>query len=196
MLRSKPSGVNPATKTSGSPKSAAERQRAAREKGLRIKQLQKSAQAALPQHKLYINLYIRSYPPCCKRLPLGILSRQDSIWRDKVPHQETRWWKDCWSWEQWWRVQVTTPLRLDRDWKHSCKQRREAWPNHEIPRWISGVTCRVWVLRIIPLLIQAGLLRCNDLAGLQECFDYGNACMNTAAANFQPRPVRVSSRCS
>ena len=60
-----------------------------------------------------------------------------------------------------------------------------------------GLTCRVWVFVILPLLIQVGLLRCNDLAGLeQECFNLGNECMDSAAGNDQPRPVRISSRCS
>lgn len=62
---------------------------------------------------------------------------------------------------------------------------------------IPGFTCRVWVLRILSLLIQVELLCCNDLSGLQEDYlNLGNACMVTAADNDQPRPVKVSSRCS
>ena len=61
---------------------------------------------------------------------------------------------------------------------------------------IPGVTCRVWIFTILPHLIEAGLLHCEDLDALQkECFDFGNAQAMSAVDNKQPRPVMVSSTC-
>lgn len=72
MLQSQPSSVNTASNTSGSPLTAAERQRTIREKGLKLKQLPESALAALPQRKLYIVLWIRDDPPVANYFHWGL----------------------------------------------------------------------------------------------------------------------------
>ena len=65
------------------------------------------------------------------------------------------------------------------------------------PNSIPNVTCRVWLFTILKLLVQQGLVGCEDLESLQaECMDHGNQYMNGAADNNQPRPVVVSSLCT
>ena len=63
MFPSRSSGIEPKSKISAGSMTAAEGQKAAREKTLQIKQLQESALAALPQRKIYIVLWIRNFPP-------------------------------------------------------------------------------------------------------------------------------------
>lgn len=58
--------------------------------------------------------------------------------------------------------------------------------------YIAGMTCRVWVLRVIEVLIQNGLAHCNDLPGLEtECMAFGNQHRIRDFAKFQPAPVEV-----
>lgn len=61
---------------------------------------------------------------------------------------------------------------------------------------IPHVTCRVWVMKVLALLVQQGLAVCSDLPGLPTgCFNFGNQYMASAAGNHQPRPVVVSTKC-
>jgi hypothetical protein len=61
---------------------------------------------------------------------------------------------------------------------------------------IPGVTCRVWLLRILQKLIQHGLVRCSNPDALeQECMSFGNRFSLAAAENNQPRPVVRSRLC-
>ncbi|CDM28180.1 hypothetical protein DTO013E5_3908 [Penicillium roqueforti] len=61
---------------------------------------------------------------------------------------------------------------------------------------IPGITCRVWILTVLRVLVDEGFVRC-DIGELErECFGFGNENSLTASANLQPRPVfksRVSS---
>jgi hypothetical protein len=61
---------------------------------------------------------------------------------------------------------------------------------------IPGVTCRVWLFTIMALLVQYGVVRCNDLNALQaECMSIGNHYRFGAVANHQPRPVATATCC-
>ncbi|MCJ1469414.1 hypothetical protein MMC07_008047 [Pseudocyphellaria aurata] len=201
MLQSKPSGVNPATKPLGSPKTAAERQQAARETGLQIKQLQEAALADLSQHKLFILLYIRSDPPVPNDFHWGFYNHKTKAGGIKyhVKNIGDGWIADHGSKSGMFKSHLLCVLieigsiPVNKEGTLDQIMRSLDGSVNSIP----GITCRVWLWRIVRLLIQAGLLHCDDLAGLQqECIDYGNACQGSAAANEQPRPVRVSSRCS
>ncbi|KAK2810171.1 hypothetical protein FQN50_003141 [Emmonsiellopsis sp. PD_5] len=61
---------------------------------------------------------------------------------------------------------------------------------------IPGVSCRVWLFTVLQGLVQHGIVRCTDLAALQqECMGIGNQYMADAAVNRQPRPVVRSTLC-
>ena len=59
---------------------------------------------------------------------------------------------------------------------------------------VPGVTCRVWLFRVLELLLQTGFVRCDpDTAALEaECKAFGNQHLTSALQNEQPRPVVVS----
>ena len=58
---------------------------------------------------------------------------------------------------------------------------------------IEGLTCRVWILKVVGLLVENGLVRCEDVGPLeQECMEVGNAYAEDVAANNQSRPVVAS----
>jgi len=201
MFRSKPSSEKPASKPSGGPVTAAERQKAAREGALRIKQFQEAALAALPQRKLYIVLWIRNDPPIANDFHWGFYYHETTTGGTKY-HMKSLgggWIADHGTTSGVFKSQFPCVLieigsiSADKEGMLDRIMRSYDGSANTTP----GFTCRVWVFMILPLLIQAGLLRCNDLAGLQqECFGYGNEYMSSAARNDQPRPVRVSSRCS
>lgn len=201
MLQSKSSDVNPASNPSGGPKTAAERHKAAREKGLHIKQLQESALAALPRRKLYIVLHIRDFPPIANDFHWGFYHHKTQTGGTKYHMRNlgAGWIADHESTGGVFKslflcvlIEIGS-IPAEKEGTLDQIMRTLDGSANSIP----GFTCRVWVLTILPLLIQAGLLRCDDLAGLQqECFDYGNTCMTSAGNNDQPRPVKVSSRCS
>lgn len=200
MLRSKPSGANPAS-NSGGPVTIAQRQKAAREIGLRTKQLQESAQSALPQRKLYILLYIRSDPPISNDFHWGFYYHKSAAGGTKYHMRNlgAGWIAEHGSNGGVFKSQLLCVLveigSIPSDKEGTLDQIMRSVDGSA--NTIPGLTCRVWVFTILPLLIQAGLLRCNDLAGLQqECFNYGNSEMTSAASNEQPRSVSISSRCT
>jgi hypothetical protein len=193
-------GSNPTSSTSGGPVNAAERQKAARERALQIKQLQESALEALPLRKLYIVLWIRNDPPTANDFHWG-------FYYHKIPKGGTKyhmrnlgggWIADHASTGGVFKSQFLCVLievgSIPASKEGALDQVMRSYDGsaNNIP----GFTCRVWIFKILQLLIEARLLRCNDLAGLQqECFNHGNACMRSATENDQPRPVRVSSLC-
>jgi hypothetical protein len=62
---------------------------------------------------------------------------------------------------------------------------------------IPGITCRVWLLKVVTDLIQHGLVRCENVSELeQECKAIGNEHRHEASENRQPRPVVVSRVCT
>lgn len=63
-----------------------------------------------------------------------------------------------------------------------------------------GMTCRVWLLRVLALLQKPIdgkiILKCGDLVALEtEVKNWGNANAMSARDNDQPRPVAASSLC-
>jgi hypothetical protein len=51
---------------------------------------------------------------------------------------------------------------------------------------IPGVACRVWLFRILEVLVQGGLVRCADLQALEaECMDCGNQHPATSCCGFE-----------
>ena len=60
---------------------------------------------------------------------------------------------------------------------------------------IPGITCRVWILTVLRILVDEWFVHC-DIGELEkDCFEFGNEHSATASANQQPRPV-VKSRVS
>lgn len=105
------------------------------------------------------------------------------------------------SWPNGWRVQVRFPLRLiqiasilaDEEQRLNQLMRTYDGNVNSIP----GVTCRMWLFRILEVLVQGGLVHCVDLQALEaECMDCGNQHMNSAANDTQPRPVVASRLCT
>lgn len=201
MFRSRPSGGTPASNTSVGPATTAKRQKAAREGALRIKHLQESSLVALPQRKLYIVLWIRRDPPIANDFHWAFYYHKTATGGTKYHMKNLGggWIADHGSTGGVFKSQFLCVLveigSIPADKEGTLDQiiRSRDCSANTTP----GFTCRVWVFVILPLLVQFGLLRCNDLADLQqEYFDFGNAHMNSAASNDQPRPVEVSSRCS
>lgn len=201
MFRSNPSNSDPASNTSSSAMARTERMKASREGALRIKQLQEAALAALPQRKLHVVLYIRSDPPIANDFHWAFYYHnfEDGGTKYHMTNIGPGWIADHGTTRGVFKsnflcviieiggIPAAQEGTLDQIMRSHDDSANDA----------PGFTCRVWVLTIITRLIQAGLLRCEDLAALeQECFDFGNACMVLAARNDQPRPVVVSSRCS
>ncbi|KAI1976583.1 hypothetical protein LOZ53_003126 [Ophidiomyces ophidiicola] len=65
---------------------------------------------------------------------------------------------------------------------------------------LSGVTCRIWLLRVLALLQKPAngqqILKCSNLEALEaEAKDWGNSHAITAMNNVQPRPVGASALC-
>lgn len=63
---------------------------------------------------------------------------------------------------------------------------------------IEGVTCRVWLFKVLGLLQRGSgderVLKCENLPGLErEAKDWGNSHARGAAMNEQPRPLGESS---
>lgn len=61
-----------------------------------------------------------------------------------------------------------------------------------------GITCRVWLLMVMKLLAESGIVHLNgsvdDLEA--ECWSFGNQYYESAEANQQPRPTVISTVCS
>lgn len=67
---------------------------------------------------------------------------------------------------------------------------------------VPGITCRVWLLRVLELLrgVEGGdggrVLRCEDVGALEgEVMRWGNENASSADLNVQPRPVADSVLC-
>lgn len=56
-----------------------------------------------------------------------------------------------------------------------------------------GITCRVWLLRVVGMLVEEGFVHCDVGALEKDCFEFGNEHSLSASVNEQPRPVVKSS---
>lgn len=54
---------------------------------------------------------------------------------------------------------------------------------------VSGLTCRTWVLRVLHMLVGAGIVHFNVEELEKECLDFGNCFSVAASCGVQPRPV-------
>ena len=62
---------------------------------------------------------------------------------------------------------------------------------------MDGLICRVWVMKIVELLMKAGLVKCASAEELEaECKGLGNGYSEDCTNCKQPRPVVVSSICN
>ncbi|EXJ92452.1 hypothetical protein A1O3_01003 [Capronia epimyces CBS 606.96] len=58
---------------------------------------------------------------------------------------------------------------------------------------IPGIRCRLWIFLVLKLLVQQGLVHCDNLETLQqECLRIGNEHSQEAIDNYQPRPVLIA----
>jgi hypothetical protein len=61
---------------------------------------------------------------------------------------------------------------------------------------LSGLTCRVWVLRVWERLREGRFMDFDSLEALErEAFEFGNTHLESADAAFQPRPLVDSRVC-
>ncbi|OJD13800.1 hypothetical protein AJ78_05782 [Emergomyces pasteurianus Ep9510] len=151
--------------------------RGARERGLEIKRMQEAALLKLDIGSLYIVLYLRSDPPEPNDFHWAYYFHTNSqsgsnflcvlVHIAAVPQEK--------------RTQVD-PIMKALDGNINS---------------IPGVTCRVWIMKVLEMLIENGIVRCNSTSELQdECFTIGNQNSAAASKNNQPRPVVRSRVCT
>jgi hypothetical protein len=174
---------------------------AARAHALRIKQLQENALKNLPRKKLYIVLYLRSDPPIHSDFHWGFYYHKESTGGTKyhVKNIGSGWVPDHGPtggvFKSNFLCVVIEIATIPPNKEQLLDQLMKTY-DHNLND-TQGITCRVWVMKILALLVQHGLAACSDLPGLQaECFNFGNQHMATAVSNDQPRPVVVSIKCS
>ena len=54
---------------------------------------------------------------------------------------------------------------------------------------VSGLNCRTWLLRVLHMLVGAGIVHLNIEELEKECYDFGNGFSVAASCGVQPRPV-------
>ena len=195
------------SKTAGAPvsaadkkKAAAERQKAAREKGGAIKQIQEAALKALPTNKLYVVLYIRDDPPTPGDFHWGYYYHKSSHGGTKyhVKNMSSGWIADHGPTGGVFKSQFLCVLieigTIHPSHEGLLDQNMRSYDNYLNSH--PNFDCIQWTFSILQKLIQAGLLTCNNLQAFrQECVNYGNENLASAARNDQPRPIRVSQIC-
>lgn len=169
-------------------------------KALRIKQLQKQALENLPRSKLYIILHLRGDPPSANDFHWGFYYHRNISGGTKyhVTNLNSGWIADHGATGGVFKsnflcvvIQVAS-VPANKEQQLDQVMRRYDGNLNGIP----NITCRVWVMEIMALLVQQGFVVCSDLPGLQtECFNFGNHYMSSAARNDQPRPVVVATKC-
>ncbi|RMZ78775.1 hypothetical protein DV738_g3676, partial [Chaetothyriales sp. CBS 135597] len=180
------------------PKSRAERHKAATERGAWIKKVQEDALATLPTHKLYIGLWLRNNIPNSNDFHWGFYYHRDDKGGTKyhIKNMGSGWITDHAHTggalkSQFLCVYVQIgSIPADKEGQLDQLVRSYDGSINTIP----GITCRVWIFLVVQRLVEAGLLRCHDLASLErECLAFGNECSSSALKNDQPRPIKVSS---
>ncbi|KAI9759964.1 MAG: hypothetical protein M4579_001997 [Chaenotheca gracillima] len=172
-----------------------------RENALKIKQMQEEALSALPERKLYIALWIRDDPPQTSDFHWGFYHHLVDLDGTKyhLRNLGSGWITDHGESRGLFKSQLLCVVieigSIPEDKEKLLDQIMRTYDHsaNDIP----NVTCRVWIFITLQLLVQNGLLKCDDLEALQqECLDFGNHYMRSAASNDQPRPVVVSKLCS
>jgi hypothetical protein len=152
--------------------------------------------ASLPQNTLYINLYIRSDPPLANDFHCAFYLHCGT---DTVPggyKYHVRGINDNWipGHESVVRIvsenylcvmiQIATLPPSIHERVGEIMKTHDATLNS-----IHGISCRVWLLMVLRLLVEEGLVRCKAEELERECFDFGNQFSLSASLNEQPRPV-------
>ncbi|KKY27214.1 hypothetical protein UCRPC4_g01197 [Phaeomoniella chlamydospora] len=194
------SGSSAGPENSSKPTITAEQQKVIMQKRIQIKQAQEEALERLPLRKLYIVLWIRNDPPEQNDFHWGFYYHKTAAGGAKYHIKEL---SSGWITDHGTTGGVMKSLFL-------CvlieigtiSESSEATFDQIVRTYdrtlntIQGLTCRVWVMKIIPLLVRQGLLRCNDVKALQaECMNFGNRYARSAAAAEQPRPIMVATTC-
>ena len=186
---------------SGSTKPSIKRGAGAESRRKQIKGAQEQALKDLPQRKLYIVLWIRADPPLPNDFHWGFYYHihEGGGIKYHITNVGNGWVADYGPTGGVFKsnflcvlIQVAT---IPAERAAQLDQIMRAYDQNL--NGIPNVTCRVWLFRILEILVQHGLVRCSSLQDLQaECMEYGNQHSEGAAFNNQPRPVTVSRVCN
>jgi hypothetical protein len=168
----------------------------AKQNAREIRNKQSDLLTSLPQNTLHINLYIRSHPPLPNDFHWAFYLHSGA---DKVPSgykYHVRSISDYWfpGHESTARVvsetylcvmiQIATLPPGVNERVEEIMKTYDATLNS-----IDGISCRVWLLMVLRLLVEEGLVRCDVKELERECLDFGNDFSLSASLNEQPRPI-------
>lgn len=174
----------------------------ARDRALAIKKAQEEVLVRLPIDRLYIVMWIRDDPPQPNDFHWGYYHHKSPYTGGTKYHFKnlgSGWMADHGPTGGVFKskflcvlVQIAEiPANKENILSQVMRTYDTSWSS------IPGMSFRVWLFRIMALLIQHGLVRCDNIPALeQECKDIGNQHRGDAAGNRQPRPVRVARTCS
>ncbi|EEH03886.1 conserved hypothetical protein [Histoplasma capsulatum G186AR] len=176
-------------------------QQAAKEKAFEIKRLQEEALRSLALGSLYIVLYLRSDPPRPNDFHWGYYFHTIPSGGTKyhVKNLGSGWITEHGSTTGLFKSNflcVVVQIAAVAEAKYA--QVDQIMRTHDGKlNSIPGISCRVWILSILQMLIENGIVQCSSCAELeQECFEIGNQHRFGAIANNQPRPVVRSTLCT
>ncbi|KZF22516.1 hypothetical protein L228DRAFT_267914 [Xylona heveae TC161] len=171
-----------------------------RQEAALIKKQQEDALARLPLNSLYIVLWIRSHPPHENDFHWGYYfhSTPQSGIKYHIKQLGSGWITDHGRTGGVFKsnflcvlIQIATVAEGAGGQLDQIMRSHDGNVNS-----IPGVTCRVWILKILEKLMQSVIVRCSNAdALLQECMAIGNQHGPEAAENHQPRPVVKSNLC-
>ncbi|KKZ61004.1 hypothetical protein EMCG_04340 [[Emmonsia] crescens] len=174
---------------------------AARERALEIKRLQEEALSKLPIGSLYIVLYLRSDPHEPNNFHWGFYFHTaiEGGTKYHIKNFGIGWITDHGQTSGVFKsnflcvlVHIATVPQEKHAQVHQTMKSLDSNINS-----IPGISCRVWLLSILQMLIQHGIVRSSSYTELeQECFTIGNQHSSRAADNDQPRPVVRSRVCA
>lgn len=181
--------------------SAPPKPKTGKERAQEIRQAQQEALASLPHRTLFIVLFIRSDPPPANDFHWGFYYHKNAAGGTKyhIRNMGSGWIPDHASTGGVFKSNFLCTLIKIADVPAAKESQLDsamrAYDNSLST--IPGLTCRVWLFTVMALLVQYGVVRCNDLNALQtECMSIGNQHRLGAAANNQPRPVAAATLCS
>ncbi|KAK2761589.1 hypothetical protein FQN54_001417 [Arachnomyces sp. PD_36] len=197
------SGTVPSSKSSGKstiPSQSSSAPKTAKEKAAENKRAQEEALSRLPLNTLYVVLYIRSDPPRENDFHWGYYFHTHPTGGSKyhVRNLGSGWMPDHGPTGGVFKSNflcVLVQIAVVPDARKAQLDQIMCSLDANINA-VPGISCRVWLFRVLQDLVQHGIVRCHDLAALQhECMGIGNQYMADAADNRQPRPVIRSRLC-
>ena len=181
-------------------KAREEARRAAMQKALQTKQLQEQALTTLPRRKLYLVLHLRKDPPEANDFHWGLYYHKGQAGGTKyhVKNMSGGWIPDHAATGGLFKSNfLCVVIRIG-----TIPEDKEQQLDQLVRKYdgnlnaTSGMTCRVWVMKVLELLEKDKLVECPSLTALEtECFNFGNQHMVAAARSEHPRPVVVSTKC-